>query len=184
MGIRWTDLVALCLYMWVGSRLIEADQFADFFLCNGTCAGPSDLIKDHLTGGLWVVDSPNNRVLLYSYSIWRLNASDPSPLPVGVLGQPDLNSVSAGNGSAKLNGPLGIHVTTYGRLYVADTNNNRVLFWDAASSKPNGAPADGVIGQPDFFTITPGSGPAKMNQPTSVSGVLTSIWVAGTKIKN
>lgn len=41
-----------------------------------------------------------------------------------------------------------------GRLWVADYNSNRVLRFDAVSSKPNGAPADGVLGQSDFVPGT------------------------------
>src|SRR5579871_401516 len=44
-------------------------------------------------------------------------------------------------------------------VYVADSQNNRVLGWKNATSFTNGAFADLVIGQPDFYTTTP-SGPA------------------------
>ena len=40
-------------------------------------------------------------------------------------------------------------------LYVSDNNNNRVLAWKNASSFSNGAMADFVIGQKDFFSTTP-----------------------------
>jgi len=40
-------------------------------------------------------------------------------------------------------------------LYVADQNNNRVLGWLNAQTFANGAPADLVIGQPDFMTVVP-----------------------------
>jgi hypothetical protein len=38
------------------------------------------------------------------------------------------------------------------RVYVADADNNRVLGWKNAASFANGAPADLVIGQPDFIS--------------------------------
>ena len=41
---------------------------------------------------------------------------------------------------------------TPNRLYVSDFNNNRVLGWNDASSFANGAPADLVVGQPDFLS--------------------------------
>ncbi|MGD1027263.1 choice-of-anchor D domain-containing protein [Candidatus Binatus soli] len=41
---------------------------------------------------------------------------------------------------------------TPNRVYVADENNNRVLGWTDADSFTNGAPADLVIGQPDFIS--------------------------------
>lgn len=40
-------------------------------------------------------------------------------------------------------------------LYSADQNNNRVLGWLNAQAFANGAPADLVIGEPDFFTVVP-----------------------------
>src|SRR5208283_4869108 len=44
---------------------------------------------------------------------------------------------------------------TPNRVYVADQNNNRVLGWRDAASFTNGAPADLVIGQPDFTSAPP-----------------------------
>jgi len=41
---------------------------------------------------------------------------------------------------------------TPNRIYVADSGNNRVLGWSNAASFANGAPANLVIGQPDFFS--------------------------------
>ena len=41
---------------------------------------------------------------------------------------------------------------TPNRIYVADEQNNRVLGWRDAESFSNGAPADLVIGQPDFLS--------------------------------
>ena len=38
------------------------------------------------------------------------------------------------------------------RIYVADTGNNRVLAWKDSAGFKNGAPADLVIGQLDFFS--------------------------------
>lgn len=55
-------------------------------------------------------------------------------------------------------GPRGVAVDTTASppiLYVSDTLNNRVLGWRNASQFGNGAPADLVIGQPDFFSTFP-----------------------------
>jgi len=43
-----------------------------------------------------------------------------------------------------------------GKLYVADSGNNRVLIWNTFPSG-NNVSADVVIGQPDFVTDTPSS---------------------------
>ncbi len=51
--------------------------------------------------------------------------------------------------------PAGFAVDTSvspNRIYVADSDNNRVLGWSDVSSLTNGAAADLVIGQPDFLS--------------------------------
>jgi sugar lactone lactonase YvrE len=58
-------------------------------------------------------------------------------------------------------------------VYVADTGNNRVLAWKNAASFSNGAKADLVIGQPDFFS-TAAYGPGTtfstgLNTPTGLA---------------
>lgn len=70
-----------------------------------------------------------------------------------VLGQPIfmLNRCNNGGLSARsLCRPMGVAVAPSGRLYVADSGNNRVLSWPAAAGFVNGQPADLVIGQPNF----------------------------------
>src|SRR4030081_1476311 len=58
----------------------------------------------------------------------------------------------------ELNQPQGLaldNTVTPPVLYVSDLANNRVLAWKNASSFSNGAMADFVIGQKDFFSTTP-----------------------------
>ncbi len=52
-------------------------------------------------------------------------------------------------------------------LYVADTNNNRVLAWKNASAFTKGDKADLVIGQRDFFATSP-QGPASGDLSTGL----------------
>jgi uncharacterized protein (TIGR03437 family) len=52
------------------------------------------------------------------------------------------------------------------RIYVADTNNNRVLAWKDAVGFKNGAPADLVIGQLDFYS-TGANGPGRSGSTMS-----------------
>jgi len=81
-----------------------------------------------------------------------------------VLGQPDLfhNVTNFGGPQALwlqtgLTGagvvlPTGIAIDADGHLYVADPGNSRVLGWHNAASFTNGAGADLVIGQYDFYS--------------------------------
>lgn len=96
---------------------------------------------------LLVADAGNHRVLGFS----------PSPVRDAdatlVLGQPDTSTTAElayqPQGPSRLRFPYGIDGCD-GRLAVADTANNRVLVWDAVPAAGCGAPADSVIGQPDF----------------------------------
>jgi hypothetical protein len=73
-----------------------------------------------------------------------------------VLGQFDFTHQAANLVDAKgLSGPDSVAIDTSSspnRVYATDSNNNRVLGWKDASSFTNGAPADLVIGQPDFIS--------------------------------
>jgi DNA-binding beta-propeller fold protein YncE len=114
-----------------------------------TLAGPHALALDS-AGRLWVADSYNSRVLRFDSA-----ASKPNGAPAdAVLGQTSFTSKAGALTRQGLGRPLGLSVDGAGRLWVADTDNSRVLRFDSAASKPNGAPADAVLGQPDFTTHT------------------------------
>lgn len=72
-----------------------------------------------------------------------------------MLGQPDFISNTFATATASVMfAPCGIALDSAGRLWVADYNNSRVLRFDSAAGKPNGAAADGVLGQSDFTSNT------------------------------
>lgn len=83
-----------------------------------------------------------------------------NPIPTRIVGQAQLRLTSASPNLVEardLANPQSVAVDTSVSpplLYVADTGNNRVLGWRDASAFSNGAPADLVIGQRDFFTTT------------------------------
>ncbi|MBM3792533.1 MAG: hypothetical protein FJW31_00390 [Acidobacteria bacterium] len=104
---------------------------------------------------LVVADTDFNRVLIWN-SIPQSNAM---PADV-VLGQPDFTRVIGNEGQQNIptnrsfRGPQGVWIQN-GRLFVADTNNNRILIWNSIP-RNNFAAADVVIGQRDFNTfVTP-----------------------------
>ncbi len=84
----------------------------------------------------------------------------------------------------ELYSPQGIAVdnsTSPPMVYVADTGNNRVLAWKNAASFSNGATADLVIGQPDFFSTVP-YGPGTtfstgLNFPTGLAVYKSDLYV-------
>jgi sugar lactone lactonase YvrE len=90
-----------------------------------------------------------------------------------VLGQTSMTTNATGSGPAGLYGPISIAIDSSSspeRLYVADTQNSRVLGWADAASFSNGAPADIVIGQPDFNTTICSDG--RLGDPPPTAGTL------------
>jgi hypothetical protein len=107
---------------------------------------------------LAVADAWNHRVLLWRRPLTRSN----QPADI-VLGQPDFVSAAANRGLSApradtLNWCFGVAIRD-GRLFVADTGNRRLLVWDGIP-ETSGAPADLVLGQPDFTTRDENAGGA------------------------
>ncbi|MGC1480856.1 MAG: NHL repeat-containing protein [Chthoniobacterales bacterium] len=126
---------------------------------------------------LWVVDTGNNRVLRFNNISSQLNGSPAN----GVLGQPGFLTSTPGTTAATLSDPNDLAIDATGRVWIADGSNNRVLRFDAAALKPNGGPADGVLGQPDFTTATfPGAPTASnFNFPAGLALSPTgALWVS------
>ncbi|MBF0451183.1 MAG: hypothetical protein HQK75_10805, partial [Candidatus Magnetomorum sp.] len=124
---------------------------------------PNNIYIDSF-GHLWVPDQINNRVLRFDNA--SSTASDPDA--DGVLGQPDLISNSSGSGANQMNNPFGVWVDAAGRLWVSDFGNNRILRFDDAINKPDGASADGVLGQSDFGISSAGTSQNTMNGTMAV----------------
>jgi sugar lactone lactonase YvrE len=99
-------------------------------------------IKVDTLGNVYIADRQNNRVLYYP------NGSTTATRVYGQLGSFTSNIANNGGISAdSLNSPNGITIDEKGNLYIADTGNNRVLYY------PNGSTtATRVYGQSDSFT--------------------------------
>jgi uncharacterized protein (TIGR03437 family) len=98
---------------------------------------------------LAVADTENNRVLIYN-TIPTFNGQ---PADI-VLGQPDFNTVQPIVAtSSSFRGPQGVWIQN-GKLFVADTQNNRIMVWNSLPTK-NNTPADVVLGQADFTSVIP-----------------------------
>src|SRR5690606_37724717 len=87
-------------------------------------------------------------------------------------GQPNFTLTTSGFGAAQFTTPIGIFSDSSGALWVADAGNSRVVRFDNAAAKPNGAPADGVVGQPNFSITTSGLTAQKLS-------LVTNVWVDG-----
>src|SRR5437879_2597931 len=76
-----------------------------------------------------------------------------------VLGQPDFVFNSFAVSDTRLHYPVGVAVAMQtGRVFVADSANNRVVSWPNSLALSNGEAADLVLGQPHFFTNTVNNG--------------------------
>ena len=98
-----------------------------------------------VNGSLLVADTGNNRVLIWN----TIPTSNGTPANV-VVGQPNLNTGTPGVLSSSLSAPIDAQ-SDGTRLIISDENNLRVLIWNTIPTS-NGAPANLVLGQPDFIS--------------------------------
>ncbi len=139
----------------------------------------------------------NNRVLIYS----NINQQVPGPTQIPdqtvssrcplcaatanvVLGQADFVSSKSDiipPTQASLRQPTGV-ATDGTHLVVSDTNNNRILIWNTIPTA-NNAPADLVLGQPDFVSNTPnnGTGNANLTINKGLRGP-EGVWIQGQRL--
>jgi hypothetical protein len=99
---------------------------------------------------LVVADTNHNRILIWNH----IPTANDTPADV-VVGQTDFASVGIPPNNtptaSSVRGPQGVWIQS-GKLYVADTQNNRVLIYNHIPTA-NGAAADVVLGQPNFTTF-------------------------------
>ncbi|HEY3936777.1 MAG TPA: hypothetical protein VGL97_05080 [Bryobacteraceae bacterium] len=116
---------------------------------------------------LAVADTDNNRVLLWTTMPTSMN--QPANL---VLGQPDFNTqqaqTSGVTNATSMRGPQGVWIQN-NKLFVADTQNYRVLIWNSIPTQNNQAP-DLVLGQPNFTSLL--APPAGEPNPTAAANRL------------
>lgn len=105
----------------------------------------------------------NNTLLVAERSNYRITIFNPIPSTDGalanvVLGQSDFTSaVVSPPSTASTLRPFFISVDPLGRLFVADRDASRYLIWNSIPTLDN-APANIVIGQPDFTSTTANNG--------------------------
>jgi hypothetical protein len=116
-------------------------------------------------GNLYVLDQGNQRVLRFDDAANKANGAGANC----VLGQPNFTSKNFNTTQNGFFSPQGVAVDANGNLYVADGSNHRVLRFNNAAAKSNGANADGVLGQPDFTTNSKGATAVSMWNPTCLA---------------
>jgi sugar lactone lactonase YvrE len=94
------------------------------------------------SGNLWVADQSDNRVVEFKAP---LSTGEPASL---VLGQSSLTGTSDNLANANMSGPEDMAFDQSGNLWVADTDNSRIM--EFAHPFSDGEAASLVIGAPDF----------------------------------
>ncbi len=120
---------------------------------------PSAVLADD-QGRVWVTEQFNNRVLRFDNAATLSNGAPAN----GVLASRFHFLFSQPVGQ-RLQEPGALAMDGAGTLYLSDYFNGRVLFFKNPAAKANGAAADGVIGQPDFTTNSPGATERRLGGP-------------------
>lgn len=124
---------------------------------------------------LLVSDGGNNRVL-----IWNSWPETNGAIPDVVIGQTTTAGKSRNQGGTPgpntLGGPRGLAYDGT-NLFIADFSNHRVLIYDRIPITNNES-ASTVIGQPDFQSISPGSGPSEFRSPQRIRVRSNQLFVA------
>ena len=155
----------------------------DFVTAEGVRTPTQDNVRNPVavasTGTMVAVaDTDNNRIL-----VWRsIPTTNMAPADI-VLGQKDFTSSKPDLTASAMRGPQGVWFDPQGGLWVADTGNNRVLYFGVPSQ--NGQEAKLVLGQPNFTTnpigisaTLPVSTRFNMLSPVSVTTDGTRLFVA------
>jgi DNA-binding beta-propeller fold protein YncE len=153
-------------------------NFTDGIENSGGLSGSSlsavwDLEVDS-TGRLWVADGGNNRVLAFD-SAHTIATNKPTANKV--LGRPDMTSSAFGLAQNRMRQPVGLTITPAGALYVVDNINHRVLRFDAAAGKANGANADAVVGQVNFTSNANGLTQSNLSFPADAVVIGANLFV-------
>lgn len=113
------------------------------------------------SGALFVACNRGHRVLRFDQAATLENGAAAS----AVFGQADFSGATSGVSATSMNNPRGLAIAKDDTLWVCDTDNSRVLRFDKASTRTNGAAANGVIGQPDFASSEPGCSAQSLSAP-------------------
>ncbi|WP_245863216.1 NHL repeat-containing protein, partial [Candidatus Viridilinea mediisalina] len=120
---------------------------------------------------LWVADYANHRVLRFDNPASKENGAEAD----GVLGQPNYTTRNTTITRSSMMFPMGVAIGVDGRLWVADTWNNRVLRFDNAANRALGVEADGMLGQSSYTSRST----TRMYYPRGVAvGTEGTVWVA------
>ncbi len=114
------------------------------------------------SGLLFIPDTLNNRILGFIQVPTINNASADF-----VLGQPDFTTTVSATSATSFASPFSVS-SNGTELVLADRDNRRVLIWNTIPTTTQ-APADVVVGQPDFVTKTASCDDSSLDFPESAT---------------
>ncbi|EQD73280.1 NHL repeat containing protein, partial [mine drainage metagenome] len=129
-----------------------------------------DYVAVDAHGNLWVADYGNNRAVMF-----------PAPLSTGEaatveVGQANFTTSST-SGPYNLNQDNGISLDAAGNLWVASSNQNRVLEYPGPTISTNESPVR-VIGQGNLTTAAAATGPRGLSYPAlAIVDAQGNLWV-------
>jgi len=128
---------------------------------------PSNVAVDPVRHHLFVSDRLNNRVLVFKLDSHNKLVSLTAD---HVLGQPGFTSGGLSAGEDGMSDPQGLACDSVGgRLFVADSANNRVLVYDVEKELLNGEKAVAVLGQEDFRARGAATSQREMTSPRGLA---------------
>jgi len=122
-------------------------------------------------GVLYLPDWGNSRVLGFN----NIPTSDGARANF-VLGQPDFATITTGVSQTYLGGPQALSVDN-GKFFVTDTDNSRILIYNAAPTSGPGS-ADVVVGQADFVSNGIATTASGLSSPETSYAALDKLVVA------
>ncbi len=125
---------------------------------------------------LVVADTGNHRVLVFNSIPTSNNAA--ADVVLGQTGFTGASPNAGGISGATLDTPVAVAIAG-GRLFVADSENHRVLIWNDVTSLAIGQAANVVVGQMNFTSALPnhGAGDVREEHLDTPSGLLVTLGV-------
>jgi sugar lactone lactonase YvrE len=160
LAVNGSGFVAGSVVQWNGSKHITT-------FINSTQLTISVSLADLAGGGTFLVSvftpPPGGGGSLTTAGLYHYGRAGHDATADVVQGQPNFSANAENNlllpGANRLKFPNGVAVDLHsGRLFVADTYNNRVLSWPNAPAFANAQPPDLVLGQPNFLAHTGNNG--------------------------
>lgn len=131
---------------------------------NDVLSSPTGISVNSSTGAVAIADRDNNRVM-----IWSIPITENSQVANLVLGQDAFDESAYGLSNSSLKSPKSVEFdSNRNYLYVADSDNNRVLAW-TTNILANKQAADFVLGQADFANSASSTTSSGLNHPVKIN---------------